>query len=81
VRAGGAVSADLELVSTDTLLEELERRFDTMVFSGLQRHADRGDHVHRHTSGQWLHQIALAFDLATQAREKFEENGEPGEPS
>lgn len=70
----------LDLVPTDDLLDELARRFDTMIFAGVRSLDGHRDHRTRHGTGEWLRQMGLACDYALYARETMAQAEAEGEP-
>jgi hypothetical protein len=67
------MNVNLELVSVEDLLDELERRHDTMIFAGVQTLDAQRDQRIRQGKGEWYRQMGLAFDYACYAREQMDE--------
>ena len=55
---------DLSLVDSDDLIKELERRFDTMIFSGAIERSDQQRLEHFHHNGDTHVAVGLANVLA-----------------
>ena len=63
---------DLDLVSTDDLLDQLAVRFDVMIFAGVKTFDGERQQVQRRSTGDWWTQMGLAFDFATRVRDQLD---------
>lgn len=51
--------ADLSLINTQEMLDELQKRFESIVFVGNRDYSDREDHSTYHYAGNYLTLLGL----------------------
>jgi len=73
------MKVDLELASTNALIEELFKRFDTVVFAGCQLRTDDEQQMHRHWQGNHIACVGLAEFIKVKVIDELEDALEPAD--